>query len=45
MHFEVDRQNRTRNQWAERSMADMTEKAITIIQTSEKGYFLFIEGK
>ena len=45
MHYEVDRTNKSRNLWPEPSLAEMTEKAIKMLQRSKKGYFLFVEGK
>ena len=41
MKFEVDRANDTAG---EPSLAEMTEKAIKMLQKNSKGYFLLVEG-
>ena len=41
MQYEVDRVNDTAG---EPSIAEMTEKAIKILQKNPKGYFLLVEG-
>ena len=41
MNYEVDRAN---DSAGEPSIAEMTEKAIKILQKNPKGYFLFVEG-
>jgi len=41
MQYEVDRAN---DSAGEPSIAEMTEKAIKILQKNPKGYFLFVEG-
>ncbi len=41
MQFEVDR---TKDKGGEPSLADMTEKAIEILQQKKDGYFLYVEG-
>ncbi|KAJ7394427.1 hypothetical protein OS493_000236 [Desmophyllum pertusum] len=41
MQYEVDRAD---DAAGEPSIAEMTEKAIKILQTNPKGYFLFVEG-
>ena len=41
MQYEVDRLNDTAG---EPSIAEMTEKAIQILQKNPKGYFLLVEG-
>ena len=45
MHYEVDRLNTSKNIWPEPSLAEMTEKAISILEKEDKGYFLFVESK
>lgn len=42
MQYEVDRADDTAG---EPSIAEMTEKAIQILQKNPKGYFLFVEGE
>ena len=42
MQYEVDRLDDTAG---EPSIAEMTEKAIKILQRNPKGYFLLVEGK
>ena len=41
MHYELERQQDTAG---EPSLAEMTEKAIKILQRNEKGFFLLVEG-
>ena len=41
MNYEVDR---AEDAAGEPSIAEMTEKAIKILQKNPKGYFLFVEG-
>ena len=41
MQYEVDREE---DGAGEPSIAEMTEKAIKILQKNSKGYFLFVEG-
>ena len=45
MHYQVDRLNTTKNVWPEPTLAEMTEKAINILEKEDKGYFLLIESK
>ena len=45
MHYEVDRLNRSKNPWPEPSLAEMTDKAIQILEKGDDGYFLLVEGK
>lgn len=42
-HMEYDR-NRGRSPHGEPSLAEMTDKAITLLSRNEKGYFLMVEG-
>ena len=42
MQYEVDRAEDTTG---EPSIAEMTEKAIKILQKNPKGYFLLVEGQ
>ena len=42
MQYEVDRAD---DAAGEPSIAEMTEKAIKILQRNSKGYFLFVEGE
>ena len=42
MQYEVDRAN---DSAGEPSIAEMTEKAIKILQRNPKGYFLLVEGE
>ena len=42
MEYELERQQDTAG---EPSLAEMTEKAIKILQRNEKGFFLYIESK
>ena len=41
MQYELERQQDTAG---EPSLAEMTEKAIRILQRNEKGFFLLVEG-
>ena len=41
MSYELERHEDTDG---EPSLAEMTEKAIRILERSDKGYFLFVEG-
>ena len=43
MDYELDRISR--NPIREPSLAEMTEKAIRLLQRGPNGYFLFVEGK
>ena len=42
MQFEVDR---SKDVWGEPSLTEMTETALKILQKSDEGYFLLVEGK
>ena len=44
MQFESDRTNMTIEGDGEPSIAEMVEKAIRVLQKSDTGYFLFVEG-
>merc|ERR1712212_1340722 len=44
MNFDIDRNNPRYEYAGEPSVAEMTEKAIQILQKNPKGYFLFVEG-
>ena len=41
LNYEVDRNT---DIWGEPSLTEIVEKALQILQRSEKGYFLLIEG-
>ena len=45
MNFDADRDDPNFNTWAEPSIANMTEKAIKILEKHENGYFLMVEGE
>ena len=42
MSYELERDKTPRGQ---PSLADMTEKAIQVLQKNERGFFLLVEGK
>ena len=44
MQYEADRTDPTREKWGEPSIAEMTEKAIKILQRSDNGYLLYVES-
>merc|ERR1712136_427796 len=44
LNFDVDRSNPLYEVAGEPSLAEMTEKAIQILQKNPEGYFLFVEG-
>ena len=44
MNHEVDRTNSAINKDEEPSLADLTEKAIRILQRNKQGFFLLVEG-
>ena len=45
MQYNLDRNDPAFERWGEPSIADMTEKAIKILQKNDNGYFLLVEGK
>ncbi len=45
MKFEAERQEEAEDEeWSEPSLAEMVEKSIKILQRSDHGYFLYVEG-
>ena len=44
MNFDADREDPAYESAGEPSLAEMTEKAIQILQKNTEGFFLFVEG-
>ena len=44
MQFELDRISPSAEGQGEPSLAEMVEKSIKILEKSDNGYFLFVEG-
>ena len=45
MKYDLDRQNEKDKSRGEPSLAEMVKKAISILNKSNNGYFLLVEGK